>query len=47
MAAYMVAHIDVKDPVGRFPVRGARTEVLEGACTSDGTVVLLEGVPAP
>ena len=98
MPAYIVAHIDVTDPVGyedyrrlvldtltpfggRFLVRGATPEILEGSwdpkrlvilefadadtartwwaspgyaaakairqATSKGTLVLLEGVPAP
>jgi uncharacterized protein (DUF1330 family) len=98
MPAYIVGHIDVKDPIryedykrlvldtmapfgGRFLVRGATPEVLEGAwdpkrlvilqfedaatarrwwaspgyaaakairqATSEGTLVLLEGLPTP
>ena len=98
MPAYIVAHIDVKDPIryeeyksrvldtmtpfgGRFLVRGVKPEVLEGTwdpkrlvilafadadsarrwwgspgyaaakairqATSEGTLVLLDGVPAP
>ena len=98
MAAYVVAHVDVKDPVryedykrlvldtmvpfgGRFLVRGATPEILEGdwepkrlvilefpdaesarrwwaspryaaakairQATSEGTLVLLEGVQTP
>ena len=57
MAAYILAHIDVKDPIryedykavvletmtphgGRFLVRGARPEILEGAWDPKRLVIL-------